>query len=318
MLLKQFNTPVALIVFNRPETTSQVLSAIRKVKPKQLFVIADGPRTNNLEDKKNCELVRKIIDDIDWDCQIYKKYSEINLGCGKGPSNGISWVFNNVNECIILEDDCIPDLSFFRFCEELLEKYRYDCRIMMISGNYHLLEKKRIEYSYFFSRNTQTWGWATWKRAWDFYDYEMTLWPEVKKSRWLERVLGTKQCVKYWERLFDECYKDKTRDYWDYQWTFCCWAQNALNIIPDRNLVTNIGVGDLGGSHFTGIHCPFVNLPVYEIEFPLRHPPVMIQHIEADNQIQKDVYGQGSLCYRIKSKLGECARELSLNIKLKQ
>lgn len=303
MLSAQLDTPVALVIFNRPETTRQVLSAVRKVRPKQLFVIADAPRKNNPEDIKNCQSSKKVIEQIDWDCRVYKKYAEVNLGCGKGPSTGISWVFKNVAECIILEDDCVPDPSFFRFCEELLEKYRDDTRVMMISGNHHLLQKQRIEDSYFFSRNTQTWGWATWKRAWDYYDYEMMLWPQVKKARWLERILGSKQTVKYWERLFDKCYEDRDRDYWDFQWTFCCWAQNGLSIIPDRNLVSNIGFRNSGGSHFAGMSNPFDNLPSYEMKFPLQHPPAMIQHLEADRQIQKDVYGQVALGYRIGRKL---------------
>lgn len=303
MLSGQLNTPVAFIVFNRSETTVQVLAAIRKVKPKQIFVIADGPRVDNFEDKKNCELVRKVIEEIDWDCRVYRKYADTNLGCGKGPSNGISWVFENVNECIILEDDCVPDSSFFLFCEELLEKYRYDTRIMMISGNHHLLKKHKIADSYFFSRNTQTWGWATWKRAWDHYDYEIKLWPKVRGSGWLERILGSNRSVKYWRQLFDKCYEDRNRKYWDYQWTFCCWAQNGLNIIPDRNLVTNIGFGNSGGSHFAGTDCSFGNLPLHEMDFPLRHPHVMIQNTAADRQIQKDVYGQVSFAYIVKRKL---------------
>lgn len=174
---------------------------------------------------------------------------------------------------------------------------------MMISGNHHLSQKKTIPDSYFFSRNTQTWGWATWKRAWKFYDYEMSSWPWVKKSHWLESILGSPRIAKYWERLFDRCYQDQQRDYWDYQWTLSCWAQNGLNIIPDRNLVTNIGLGRLGGSHFTQVSCPFGNLPTYEMEFPLRHPPIMIQHFEADRQIQRDVYGQVSFFCKLKRKI---------------
>jgi len=300
----QFNTPVALIIFNRPEAARRVLAAVRKVKPSQLFVIADGVRVNNPEEAKNCELARKVIEEVDWECQIQKKYGQVNLGCGKAPAEGISWVFEHVPECIILEDDCVPEPTFFRFCAELLDKYRQDSRVMMISGNHHLLQKKQIEDSYFFSRNTQTWGWATWKRAWNFYDYDMAVWPQIKNTHWLERILGSRQLAKYWECLFDRCYKDQNRDYWDYQWTLCCWAQNGLNIIPDRNLVTNIGFGDLGGIHFSKDCCSFGNLPTYEMKFPLRHPSVMIQHIEADRQIQRDVYGQVSLACRVKRKLG--------------
>ena len=296
------NTAVALIVFNRPETTRKVLEAIRLAAPKYLYVIADGPRKGNLNDEKQCQLVKDVIDEVDWDCEVIKNYSDINLGCGKRPASGIDWVFEQEDECIILEDDCLPTPSFFSFCENLLKKYRYDKRVMMISGNHHLLQKQDVEDSYFFSRHTQTWGWATWKRAWNYYDYDMASWPKVKKSNLLESIYNSKRCARSWTKLFDQCYQDKNKDYWDFQWTFCCLAQNALNIIPDRNLVSNIGFGHEGGTHFAGSDAPFANLPVCEMVFPLRHPTVMVPNFKADHQIQIDVYGQISLPKRIAKK----------------
>jgi hypothetical protein len=298
-----FDTPIALIVFNRPETTKKVLDAIREIKPQQLFIIADAPRENNQDDLIKSNLVKAVIDEgIDWDCKVYKKYNEKNLGCGKSPSSGISWVFEQVDRCIILEDDCLPEQSFFNFCAILLEKYVHDERIMMVSGNHHLLKKLTFEENYFFSRHTQTWGWATWKRAWQFYDYDMKLWPTVKKSGWLERIIGKGSSI-FWVKLFDKCYNDKIKDYWDFQWTFACWSQNGLNIIPDRNLVTNIGFGDGKGTHFSDVNTPFANLPVQKMSFPMKHPKAFLQNLKADLQIEKDVYGKISLYKRFKIKV---------------
>lgn len=307
---KSFNIPIALIIFNRPETLKRVLSAIRNVRPCRLFVIADGPRKHIAADIKNCQATRALIDTIDWDCEIIREYSDVNLGCGQRPYTGITKAFENFEECIILEDDCIPELSFFRFCEELLEKYKHDERVMMISGNHHLLKKVPVDTSYFFSRNTITSGWATWRRAWRYYDFEMKLWPEVKKSGWLFNVLGDRSIVGYWEKLFDRCYKDRDRHYWDYQWTFTCWSQNALTIIPDRNLVSNIGFGQLGGSHYQNAQCPFGNLPTRAMNFPMVHPRLMIPNSMADRQIQHDVYGQISIPARINRRLARESAKL--------
>ena len=301
--MEQYDTPIAVIIFNRAETTLQVLDAIRKVKPKKLYVIADGPRKNHPEDEKNCRETRAVFDQVDWNCEIFKKFSVENFGCGKSPSNGISWVFEQEEECIILEDDCVPHISFFRFCQELLKKYRNDKRIMMISGNDHRLKVSENKKSYFFSRHTQTWGWATWKRAWNYYDYEMKLWPEVRESKWLYQIMQDHRTAKYWTKLFDRCHQDKNKDYWDFQWTFCCLAQNALNIIPEHNLVSNIGFGEMGGTHFIGSAAPFANLPVSEMPFPLQHPATMTQDIKSDYQINKSVYGVGSLPIKVWRKL---------------
>ncbi len=304
MSFTQLDTPVALIAFNRPETTRKVLASIRSVKPKQLFIIADAPRENCPEDLISCEAVKRIIDEeVDWDCLLYKRYPKENLGCGKGPSSGISWVFEHVDRCIILEDDCLPVKTFFTFCEDLLEKYHSDTRVMMISGNHHLFEKVHLKYPYSFSRHTQTWGWATWKRAWDLYDYDMIRWPEVKESSWLMRIMGDEVNAKRWERLFDKCFEDDKKDYWDFQWTLCCFSQNALNIIPDRNLVSNIGFGESKGTHFFDSSSPFANLPTFEMQFPLTHPSLFIPNIEIDRRINKDVYGHISFYERVKRKL---------------
>ncbi len=289
---ESMDTPVLLIIFNRPETTRQVVNALRDIRPTKMFVVADGPRTDFGVDAERCRLTRDVINEIDWDCVITKNYSESNLGCGLCPSRGISWVFEQVEQCIILEDDCVPHPSFFRFCTELLAKYRLDTRIMMISGNHHLLRPVSIEDSYCFSRLTQTWGWATWKRAWDYYDYDMFLWPELKTTRWLERLWGKGKISRYWEGLYDLFYADQNKDYWDFQWMLSCWTQNALTIIPDRNLVSNVGFDSAGGTHFLADPPPVARLPVAEMSFPLQHPRLVLQNIAADDQLLRDVYNQ--------------------------
>ena len=238
----QLKTPVVFIIFNRPDTTSRVFAEIAKARPPKLLVIADGPRANHPDDAEKCAAVRAIVDNVDWDCEVLTNYSNVNLGCKRRVSSGLDWVFDIVEEAIILEDDCLPHPTFFQFCEELLEKYRDDERIAMISGNNFLVGKKRTEYSYYFSRYTHIWGWASWRRAWDNYDVDMKLWPEIRDGGWLDDLLDNKKGVWYWNYIFQNVYKGKI-DSWDYQWTFSCWIQSAMTIIPTVNLVSNIGFG---------------------------------------------------------------------------
>ncbi|MBA4056200.1 MAG: nucleotide-diphospho-sugar transferase, partial [Marivirga sp.] len=167
--IQGLETPVLLLIFNRPDTTRRVFEAIRKARPKRLFVAADGPRQHKPEDADRCAKARKIATDVDWECEVKTFFRDTNVGCGRGPSGGISWFFEHVDEGIILEDDCLPSPLFFRFCAELLERYRDDKRVMEIGGNTFMDEANRDkEYSYYFSSHNNIWGWATWKRAWAF------------------------------------------------------------------------------------------------------------------------------------------------------
>jgi hypothetical protein len=164
---------VALIIFNRTDTTKKVFEVLRQVKPAKLLVIADAPRHNYPDDIEKCAATRQIIEQVDWNCQVIKNYSEKNLGNKLRISTGLNWVFEQVEQAIILEDDCLPHPSFLPFCEDLLDKYQDDQRIMTRSGNNFQFGRKRTEYSYYFSRYTLIWGWATWRRAWQHYDAEM-------------------------------------------------------------------------------------------------------------------------------------------------
>lgn len=262
-----FETPVVFIVFNRLDKSLQVFEKIRAIQPKQLFVIADGPRNKN--EIESCLSCRKIIDKIDWECELHTNFSNRNLGCGIRISSGLDWVFLHVDRAIVLEDDCVPDLSFFTFCEELLEKYSLDERVATIGGTNFYDNKLKIEDSYLFSRKPTSWGWATWRRAWKWYDPDMREWPNLRDQKWLHSFLDAKS-AELWNVLFQRMYQGQV-DTWDYKFLFCLLAQNTLTVIPKVNLVTNIGF-DETATHTKNRDSFYANYPARQMEFPLRHP----------------------------------------------
>ena len=279
----QLTTPVAFIIFNRPDTTARVFAEIAKVKPPKLLVVADGPRPSRSNEVDKCAAARAVIEQVDWDCELITNYSDINMGCRQRVSSGLDWIFKMVEEAIILEDDCLPHPTFFRFCDELLEKYRDDERIMAISGNNFQAGRKRTHYSYYFSRYNHLWGWATWCRAWHYYDVDMKLWPEIKTQNRLKDILEDSDAVKYWLDKFQMIYEGRERraDTWDYQWTFACWLQSGLTILPNVNLISNIGF-NTDATHTLNKWSRVANLPVEAINFPLKYPPYMVRNAQAD------------------------------------
>lgn len=291
----KLKTPVVFIIFNRPDTTIRVFAEIAKARPPRLLVIADGPRADHPDDAEKCAAVRAIIDGVDWSCEVMTNYSDVNLGCKRRVSSGLDWVFDTVDEAIILEDDCLPHPTFFRFCEELLEKYRDDKRIAMISGDNLQFGRKRTEYSYYFSRYTHIWGWASWRRAWENYDVDMKLWPEIRDGGWLQDLLRAKISVWYWKNRFENVYKGNI-DTWDYQWTFSCWIQNALTIIPNVNLVSNIGFGP--ESLHTTEKNKFSNMKTESITFPIPHPSYILRDSVADYVTEKITFSGQPLLKR--------------------
>ena len=277
-------TPVALIIFNRPDMTAKVFDKIAKYRPEKLFVIADGPRDNNDQDVEKCAASRAIIDQVDWDCEIFRNYSDINLGCGRRPATGISWVFENVEEAIILEDDCVPDISFFGFCEELLKKFRNNENVRLISGIKPHIFNNQSGYSYSFSCLPFTWGWATWHRSWKHYDFLVKEWGELQYSDWLVNITGDRRLAEFYKGRFDKAYNCKgDLDYWDYQWVFSCWSQNGLSVIPKVNLVSNIGIGEMA-THTKNYEyfAKYLDFAVEKITFPLNHPNNIVQDKESD------------------------------------
>ncbi len=274
------NTPVAFLIFNRPETTARVFAEIARARPRKLLIVADGPRPGRTGEAEACQATRTLVERVDWDCEVITNYSETNMGCRRRVSTGITWVFEHVEEAVILEDDCLPHPTFFRFCEELLERFRDDKRVMMISGDSFQFGRRRTPYSYYFSRGTtDIWGWASWRRAWQLYDVEMRLWPDLRDAGWLSDLLGDEEMVRYWRDTFDKTFAG--HDTWDYQWTFAIWAQHALAAIPEVNLISNIGWGQQA-THTGASDSPLGNLPVAAMEFPLKHPPHVWRHNAAD------------------------------------
>jgi hypothetical protein len=292
----ELNTPVVFIVFNRPGTTSRVFDEIRKAGPKKLFIIADAPRVNVPGESEKCSQVKEIVEKIDWDCEVFRNYADINLGCGKRISSGLNWVFDQTDEAIILEDDCLPHPSFFRFCQELLEFYRNDERIMIISGDNFQDNRRNSNTSYYFSSYNHVWGWATWKRTWDKYDYKMTQWPLVKDKKLMDSWLSSSQAVKFWTKIFQKVY-NKEIDTWDYQLTFACMANRGMSIIPEVNLISNIGFGP-DSTHTQGSKNSSAFIPVKEMIFPLKHPSTLVRDIDADVYEEKTHYWY-SLPYKI-------------------
>jgi hypothetical protein len=276
-------TPVALTIFDRPTQTKRVFDAIREAKPEILLVIADGPR--NAEEKIRCDTTRAIIDSVDWKCEVRKNYSEVNLGCRKRLSSGLNWVFEEVDRAIIFEADCLPDPSFFPFCEELLEKYKDNERIMHISGNFfqHRNKNFKCDDSYYFSVIPHIWGFATWRRAWEHYDPDIKKWPLAESKKAIQRVLTDPAVFEYWETIWEGFYKGETNS-WDGQWTFACMLNGGLSINPCVNLVTNIGFGPdaMQGKDPNNF---FANIPLKKIDFPLKHPDDIKTYAEADNFI---------------------------------
>ncbi len=281
-------SPVAVVIFNRYETTMKLFYELRKVKPKELYIIADGPRKDKPDDIEKCKKTREIFEKIDWECNIHKNFSEQNLGCCKRPYTGFSWIFDNVNEAIILEDDCIPDISFFRYCDELLEKYRDDERIMLISGTNQLNNWKRGDYSYHFSKFGGIHGWASWKRAWKYFDIEITDWKDEAVKTLLKNKLNNYEF--YSRKLaYDKLYNNsRNTTAWDYQWGFARLIQSGLAISPSCNLICNIGNGP-DATHTKGSKT--INLKAQGMKFPLNHPKFVIEDNEYDKKMISKICG---------------------------
>lgn len=261
--------PIAFIIFNRPEHAQKVFNEIRNARPEKLFIIADGPRTP--AESALCEETRAVVTRIDWPCEVRRNYADVNLGVKQRISSGITWFFEHVSEGIILEDDCLPDQSFFPYCKELLERYKDDTRIMHISGDNFQQNNSKFacKESYYFSRIPHVWGWATWRRAWNLYDAEMKRWPEVKKLRTLGPVFKNYGVYEYLSYSWDVHYENK-KDNWDRQWVFACALYGGACINPAVNLVSNIGFGN-NSTHTKEMRW-FADMPRHAMSFPLAHP----------------------------------------------
>lgn len=300
--MSDINIPVLFIVFNRPHTTQKVFEKIRQAKPPRLYVAADGPRNEAEQDK--CEEVRGIATNVDWDCEVKTLFQEENIGCGPGPVTGISWFFENEEYGIILEDDCVPAPTFFQFCEILLEKYKNDERIMHINGNNYGAANDNFfssDYSYHFGSFPQAWGWASWRRAWQKFDWEIRNLNELLGSEYLRILFPHKKHrlrqVKRWKQVVGG-----KRDIWDYQWQFSVISNHGLTIVPKVNQISNIGFGEIAThtKHSESYNC---GIQTESIDFPLNYPKVMLPDLNIDEWYQRNMVGSQSVHNRILKKL---------------
>ncbi len=302
--LHPLNTAVLFLVFNRLETTKHVFEAIRQAKPPRLYIAADGARKSKDGEAEKVNAVRDyVMSNIDWECEVKTLFREQNLGCKYAVSGAITWFFENEEMGIILEDDCLPSQSFFWFCEELLERYKDDMRIGQISGDNFQKGIKRAEEDYYFSIYNHVWGWASWANRWKNYDVELNT---ISDSVFIEEVIQKDNTRKYWINVFKKM-KEKAIDTWDYQWTFTLWHNKQLTILPNLNLISNVGFGE-DATHTTN-ESEFANLEVHEII--LKNYPLEIhQNYEADCFTSKLMFNQKSIFERITSKIKRLMNEM--------
>jgi hypothetical protein len=299
---------VAFLIFNRPQLTRRVFERIRGARPAQLLVVADGPRRAHPGDIEKCAAARAVTEEIDWPCTVYRNYADSNLGCGRRVASGLEWVFSQVEMAIILEDDCLPDPTFFPYCAELLEKYRGVPQIGMVSGSHHQEESAREGDSYYFCRYGNIWGWATWRRAWENYDFGMSDWPRWRDAGHLERMFPAKEVREFWRGVWNETAQGR-HDTWDYQWTFCYLRHGLLGVLPRVSLIENIGFGS-DASHTAGME--FSKVKVESMEFPLRHPATIEPSLEAEARASLRFFSRQPILKRVAARLGRLRTMLRL------
>jgi len=287
------HTPVAFFIFRRPDTTRRVFDAIRAARPSKLLIVADGARTP--DEGRIVDETRAIVAQVDWDCEVRTQYAPANMGLKARVSSGLDWVFDQVEEAIILEDDCLPDPSFFPYCESLLDRYRDEPRVMHISGDcFH--RQPAVDGDYYYSRYPHIWGWATWRRAWARYDVGMTAWHDPGVRARLLRSFHRSEERLFWRTTWDAVQRGDI-DTWDYQWGFSCLLHDGLSINPAVNLIANIGFG-ADATHTIGAGDWKASLPTASIPIPPRCPPHMQPDALLDNRTADHFFTQKTLMQR--------------------
>lgn len=277
--------PIAIIVFNRPDMAHALVNRLREIRPSRLFVIADGARSDRPDEAEQVAKTRSAINHIDWPCDIARIYSDQNLGCGVRIRTGISQAFEAADKLIILEDDCRPNQTFFRFTDQLLNRYEDDRRVMAITGNcFH--DRMPGGQSYYFSKYPNCWGWATWRRAWELYDSCECDWQTLSNSDRYAQLFETRHEQAYWTQLLDRIAQGRL-DTWDVQWVLACWLNGGLTAAPTKNLVSNVGFNDLA-THTT-FDSPLAALPTYELE-TIEHPATVKRDAAVDRESDRLLY----------------------------
>lgn len=289
-----FETPILFLIFTRLDTSLRVFEAIRQARPRRLFIAADGPRPDKVAEAENCALVRsRILAAIDWECEVKTLFRDENRGCRSGIQEAISWFFEQVDEGIILEDDCLPAPDFFDYCRLMLERYRHESRIAMISGTSLLLGKAAVDASYFLSRHFNIWGWATWKDRWfSLRANELKEWENKRGDGWLWSLFHNRHIVRFYTSVFDKDVEGRL-DTWDSYWNYSLLFHDKLTVTPVKNLISNIGVSGMHAAHGDD---RFYNLPLES--FHDSPPPVMAQN-EILDRIQFSNVGLSAFSWKI-------------------
>jgi len=296
------NTAVLFLVFNRLDTTKQVFEAIRQAKPPRLYVAADGARANKEGEAEKVQAVCDyIMQNIGWKCGVKTLFRERNLGCKYAVSGAITWFFENEEMGIILEDDCLPSQSFFWFCEELLERYKDDMRVWHISGDNFQNGITRGKGSYYFSKFNHVWGWASWANRWKEYDVEIKSYKNFVDQNVINNLSESEQEKNYWQKIYRDVSNGKI-DTWDYQWTYTVWVNNGLSILPNKNLISNIGFG-ADATHTTDLDAQHSKIPRLDLSFPLQHASFILKNNDADNYTALRMFVKRALVVRIFNKL---------------
>lgn len=272
-------SPILFLIFNRPDTTLQVFNEIKKASPPRLYIAADGPRPEKPGEAELCEHARAIVENIDWDCQVETLYQNKNVGCKQAVSSAITWFFSAEEEGVILEDDCLPSADFFRYCDVMLNRYRYDSRVRHIAGANLQLGKKWGEASYYFANQTHVWGWASWRRVWSDYDKDLSKISQQEAYANFDKVFDDPLIAEEWRHIFNRLMKGSV-DTWDYQLAIINFFNNSLSVNPNVNLITNIGCR-ADGTHTTSSENPYANLPG-ETLGEIVHPKFMLPERGAD------------------------------------
>jgi len=270
-----------------------MFETVRKLRPSQLFIVADGPRPDHPTDAEKCEEVRRIVTTLDWPCDCKVNLADSNMGLKGRVHSGLSWVFDQVERAIILEDDCVPDPTFFPFCAELLERYADDERVMTISGDNYQFGTVPCPHSYYFSRHMHCWGWASWRRAWKLHDPSLPYWPELKADGWIESFVQDPGERRHWHEVLDAAALGQSNS-WAYPWSYTTLRHNGLNIHPAVNLVTNVGFGP-DATHTLGVSL-FANIPAGSMTWPLNHPPHVLRNFTADDNYAHIAYRPQRRC----------------------
>ena len=310
--MAKLQSVVALFIFRRPQTTARVLDAILAARPAKLLVVADGARRDKPGEHELCLQTRAVIDRARAVCEVVTNFAPENLGLRRRMSSGLDWVFEQTDRAIIVEDDCLPEPTFFTFCDEMLQRYADDPRVLMVSGNNFLPKDRVPEHSYYFSHYVHIWGWATWRRAWRLYDVDMADWPARRDSNWLEQKLDTEAEVRYWRAVFDQVHRGDIHT-WDYQWGYACLAHDGLSVVPARHLVTNIGL-DAAATNTMNPDDPHFRARAEPLPMPLRHPPGVERNAVADQVEFQTLFGRAGRLTRLRRRLRKRLRRLAARL----